>query len=213
MVAMDQLVGEIEDAAMQTSPDAVVAVVSDHVFSRTDYRVNLMVPFRDAGLIQVSTGSHGPAITSWDAMLWPDGGSIAVVLRDPSNEAIKQKVVDLLEKLQADPQYGINRILAQPELTKLGGFPTASFLVELKLDYQSGYSLTGPLLEKVPSTGMHGYLPDNPDLRSSFFIEGEGIARGRDLGVIDMRQITPTLARLLEISMPTAKQKPVDVRK
>ncbi len=213
MVAMDKLVGEIEDAAKQISPDAVVAVVSDHGFSRTDYRVNLMLPFLDAGLIRVSPGSHGPSIPSWDAMLWPDGGSIAVVLRDPNDAAIKQKVAALLKKLQADPQYGINRVLAQPELTKKGGFPTAAFLIELKLNYQAGSSLTGPLVEKVPSTGMHGYLPDNPDLRSSFFIEGEGIARGRDLGMIDMRQIAPTLAGLLEISMPTATQKPIDVRK
>jgi predicted AlkP superfamily pyrophosphatase or phosphodiesterase len=213
MVAMDMLVGEIEDAAKQASPDAVVAVVSDHGFSRTDYRVNLMLPFIDAGLIRVSTGSHGSSITSWDAMLWPDGGSIAVVLRYPNNAAIKQKVADLLKKLQDDPQYGTNRVLAQPELTQLGGFPTAAFLIELKLDYQAGSSLTGPLVENVPATGMHGYLPDNPELRSSFFVEGEGIARGRDLGVIDMRQIAPTLAGLLEISLPTATQKPVDVRK
>ena len=32
-------------------------------------------------------------------------------------------------------------------------------------------------------------------MRASFFLRGKGIAAGRDLGVIDMRQIAPTLAR------------------
>jgi hypothetical protein len=38
-------------------------------------------------------------------------------------------------------------------------------------------------------------------MRAAFFIVGAGIARGRDLGVIDMRQIAPTLAQLLGVSL------------
>jgi hypothetical protein len=34
---------------------------------------------------------------------------------------------------------------------------------------------------------------------------GGKITAGRDLGVIDMRQIAPTLAMILGISFPTAK--------
>jgi hypothetical protein len=42
-------------------------------------------------------------------------------------------------------------------------------------------------------------------MRASFFIMGKGIAEGRDLGVIDMRQIAPTLASVLGVNLPSAK--------
>lgn len=35
---------------------------------------------------------------------------------------------------------------------------------------------------------------------------GEGVARGRDLGVIDMRQIAPTVAEILDVSLPAAQE-------
>jgi hypothetical protein len=43
-------------------------------------------------------------------------------------------------------------------------------------------------------------------MRSSLFILGEGVAQGRNLGTIDMRQIAPTVANILGVKLPTAKQ-------
>ena len=40
---------------------------------------------------------------------------------------------------------------------------------------------------------------------SSFFIIGPGIQAGRNLGRIDMRDIAPTLAKLLGVSLPQAE--------
>ena len=47
-------------------------------------------------------------------------------------------------------------------------------------------------------------------MRSAFFIKRCGIAKGRDLGMMDMRQIAPTLARFLNVQLPDAKQPPVN---
>jgi hypothetical protein len=44
-------------------------------------------------------------------------------------------------------------------------------------------------------------------------IRGSDIAQGKDLGVVDMRQIAPTLAILLNIKLPTARQAPLLVQK
>ncbi len=90
---------------------------------------------------------------------------------------------------------------------KRGGFPEASFLVDFKDGYDPGGAFAGAVVEDAPSTGMHGYLPSRPAMRSAFLIQGEDIAQGRDLGVIDMRQIAPTLAGLLKIDLPTANPK------
>jgi hypothetical protein len=48
-------------------------------------------------------------------------------------------------------------------------------------------------------------------MRASFFMAGFRIARHRDLGVIDMRQIAPTVAKLLGVRLPTAALEPLPV--
>jgi hypothetical protein len=65
--------------------------------------------------------------------------------------------------------------------------------------------LRGDLLTPATSLGTHGYLPERPEMHASFFVQGEGIAAARNLGVIDMTQIAPTLAALLGVELPSAK--------
>jgi predicted AlkP superfamily pyrophosphatase or phosphodiesterase len=207
--ALDKMVGEIRSAALKNDPAAVVVIVSDHGFVRTDYRVNLVLPFIREGLIRLKTGKGEPAVASWDAALWPAGGCAAVVLRNPADKATYAEVQALLEKMKADPAFGIARVLEQQEIAKIGAFPQAAFLIEMKLDYQPSYDLIGDAVVSIPSTGMHGYLPDNPEMHASFFVAGKGIAAGRDLGTIDMRQIAPSLAGLLGVPFPSAKEQPL----
>jgi predicted AlkP superfamily pyrophosphatase or phosphodiesterase len=209
--ALDTMVGEIETATWEADPEAIVAVVSDHGFARTDYKVNLGIPFVSAGLIRLKAGKGGATIDSWDASIWSAGGCAAVVLRNPSDVATYAKVKALLEKMKADPQYAIARVLEQPAIRQIGALPEAAFLIEMKADYQQGLDLSGDLVVPIPSTGMHGYLPDNLEMRAAFFAQGKGIAAGRDLGTIDMRRIAPTLAGLIGATLPTAKEKPLDV--
>jgi hypothetical protein len=65
--------------------------------------------------------------------------------------------------------------------------------------------LTGPLVTKVKPGGTHGELPDWVELRSTFVLVGPGVPAGKDLGVIDMRDIAPTLAKEAGLSLPSAE--------
>jgi predicted AlkP superfamily pyrophosphatase or phosphodiesterase len=212
--AIDGMVGEIESTALKNDANAVVAIVSDHGFSATDRRINVMAPFIEAGLVTLGeppkTGGQ-PPINSWDAIPWTASGSFFVMLRNREDAAVQAKTRDLLRRMQDDPRYGIGRVIAQPEVTKMGGDPSAAFLVEMKLNKQPAVWLNGLAAEEIPSSGTHGYLPDNPELRASFFVAGKGIAAGKNLDVVDMRQICPTLAELLGVPMPSAKQKPLNL--
>jgi hypothetical protein len=76
-------------------------------------------------------------------------------------------------------------------------------------DYEPGYKLSGEVVVPVPSTGTHGYLPDRTEMRASFFVKGKGIAAARDLGIIDMRRIAPTVAALLGVAFPSAPEPPL----
>jgi predicted AlkP superfamily pyrophosphatase or phosphodiesterase len=208
LVELDQQVGLVEKAAIAAYPDAVIAVVSDHGFVRTDYRVNLMIPFVSAGLIK--PGSHA---SDWKVSIFPGGGTAAIVLHDPHDEATQEAVRKLLHELAGNPTNGIAAVLEKPEIEKLGGFPNAAFVVDLQTGYQLGYASQGELITPAPSTGAHGYLPSHPEMRAALFLRGKGIAAGRNLGVIDMRQIAPTLAAILGVTLNDAKQLPLDVRR
>jgi predicted AlkP superfamily pyrophosphatase or phosphodiesterase len=200
---LDSVVGSLRAAAEKAAPGrATICVVSDHGFAPIEHDVNLYAAFLDAGLFSVGKDNK---VTAWQAMLWPAGGSAAVVLADPKDESLRFKVKALLDKLAADPANGIERIWTRDEIQKGRGFPNAEYLVSLKTGYETAYSLALPLITKPGNLGMHGYVPERSEMRSSFFIVGPQIAKGRSLGEIDMRQIAPTLAGILHVRLAAAE--------
>ncbi len=190
---LDAVVGKVREAAERVrSRQAIVAVVSDHGFTQYDQQTNLFTAFHEANLF--TTNEKG-AITDWLAMPWETGGSAAIVLKNPEDQSVVKQVHDLLTKLAGDPAYGIDRVLDAEELHRRGGYPNASFFVSLKPGWRTGAALTGPAVMKVKPGGTHGELPDVPDLRATFFVVGPRVPAGKDLGLIDMRDIAPTLAK------------------
>jgi predicted AlkP superfamily pyrophosphatase or phosphodiesterase len=202
---LDAVIGKVREEAEQLAPGrAYVAVVSDHGFASYDQQLNLFAAFREAKLF--SADEKG-TVTDWRAIPWVTGGSAAIVLKDPKDEATLGEVRALLSKLTGDPANGIDRVLEAKELHQRGGYPNASFFVSLKPGWRTASSMTGPVLSKVKPGGTHGELPDVPDLRSSFFLVGPGVPAGKDLGLIDMRDIAPTLAKEAGYSLPSADGK------
>ena len=201
---IDAIVGKLVTAQMLAHPDSVIAIVSDHGFSKVDTEINLYRAFIDAGLITLDSGGK---IKSWEASPWNSGGSSAVVLARPDDEALKAKVADVLANLKADPRNRIAHIAEEKEIRMLGGNPGASFYVGFEPNAYSG-SFKGrdvPLVGPSGSKGTHGYFSTNPLMRSSFMMMGKGIAKGRNLGEIDMRVIAPTLARIMGVKLPDAE--------
>ena len=207
---LDAVVGSLRASAEKAAPGrATVCVVSDHGFAAIEHDVNLYAAFREAGLFSVDKGNK---VTDWKAMLWPAGGSAAVVLADPKDEQVRARVKALLDKLASEPANGIDRIWSQEEVRQGGGFPNAAFLISLKIGYEMAYSLSMPLITPPGNLGMHGYVPERAEMRSSFFIVGPHIPTGKSLGEIDMRQIAPTLADVLHIKLAGAEMAPLSLQ-
>jgi hypothetical protein len=208
---VDGMVDQLVAQELANYPNAVIAIVSDHGFAAVDHLVNLGVPFVAAGLIQ----TDGSKVIAWKAQPWSAGGMSAILLHDPTDTATRDKVGALLEKLAADPANGIEAVLDHDQTVALGGFPTAAFVVTFKVGYVPGPALAGPVVTPTPPQlkGMHGYNPaTTPAMHASFFLIGQGIAAGRDLGLVDMRRIAPTLAKLLGVALPSANQPPLPVQ-
>ena len=212
---IDKMVERLASAALQNDPSTVIVIVSDHGFVTVTHKVNLFVPFLQAGLIQtkVDPETKSSTIDSWKAEPWLAGGMAAIMMHDPNDHATEQQVRELLAKLAADPNNGIEAVLDRDAIKTTGGFPDAAFLVVLKSGYQTGAATSGNLVTPISgSKGSHGFSPDFPEMRASFFMSGVGIAHHRDLGVIDMRQIAPTVAKILNLNMPSAKAEPLPIQ-
>ena len=123
-----------------------------------------------------------------------------------SEEALRLKLRAVLQRLADDPASGIARIVEGDELKALGGFPAAAFVVGLKPGFKTGSAATGDIVRPADAPGgTHGYLPGPRDMESSFFIVGDGVPAGRSLGRIDMRDVAPTLAARMGVTLPRAQ--------
>jgi predicted AlkP superfamily pyrophosphatase or phosphodiesterase len=189
---LDGRVGELEDAVRANFPNYIVCVLSDHGFARTDHTLSLMIPFIEAGFVTVKDGK----VTDWKAFPRVDGGSAAIIVKDPRDRAA---VGNLLRKLAEDPANGIQQVLEPAEIAKLGGAPNAAFWVDMKPNFAVTNVQTGAMAKDRKVGGTHGFSPLHDDLLASFFIAGPGIHHS-DLGIIDMRAVAPTLASVLGLN-------------
>ena len=212
------MVQRLAQQEFANDPSAVVIVVSDHGFMSITHYVNLAYAFLKAGFIDATVGAavgpgNVPKVSSWKAEPWSGAGGMApIMLHDPNDTATAQQVRAFLDKLAADPDSGVAQVLDRDAIRERGAFPDAAFLVVFKPGYYFGTDTSGSLVTPVPgSRGSHGFSPEYPEMRASFFAVGAGIARHRDLGLVEMRQIAPTVAGILHVAMPTAKATPLNV--
>lgn len=200
---LDGAVGKLIADARKALPDLVVAIVSDHGFAPMAHEVNLIAPFVTAGLITLD----GATVKDWQAEPWGNT-SVAVLLKDPNDTALKSKVGALLNSLAARPELGIAHVAEASEIARMGGTPKASFWIDMKIGYGMGTNPLAPELSTPTVKGSHGWFPTHPEMRASFILNGPGIAH-QDLGEIDMRDIAPTLAKVMQVPLPSADGHPL----
>jgi predicted AlkP superfamily pyrophosphatase or phosphodiesterase len=91
----------------------------------------------------------------------------------------------------------------------MGGTPMASFWVDFNPGYLMGADPAAPPVGPASVKGTHGYFPTHPEMRATFILAGPGIGKHGSLGEIDMRDIAPTLAKVMKVQLPDADGKPL----
>jgi predicted AlkP superfamily pyrophosphatase or phosphodiesterase len=195
---VDRLLGDLQRAALDAGGGrATICVVSDHGFAATQAELHLNAALREAGLMTLNARG---GVQTWRAFAWNSGGSAVIMLNDPNDSEARSKVRQVLAGIASDPHGGILRVVDGPGAFE--GLPQAAFIVGLKEGFRVGGGLDGPVSTTGKPAGTHGFLPDAAAMNASFFVSGPGIAAGRNLGEIDMRDIGPTVASLLELTLP-----------
>lgn len=187
MAFADDRVKEILEAlrAAGTLDRATVLVVSDHGSKtvRRQIRPNVIVRAQ-------SLAAH----------VIPEGGTAMVYLADRGQ---RERVKAAFSGVE-----GVARVIDAPEFAALGLPRNMDHAPDLVLAARNGYAFGGategqPVVD-VPESGSHGYLNDDPEMKSMFIAWGKGIRAGASLGEIDSIDIAPTIAALLGLKMENA---------
>jgi predicted AlkP superfamily pyrophosphatase or phosphodiesterase len=200
--SIDGYVGELVSAYGKDPP--TLALVSDHGFASVTKEVRLNVALREKHLLSVA----GTKLSSYKMITWKAGATAAMVPLDPKDSASAKMTTELFTKLAKDPANGIARVYTNDETASAFAAKNAVCILVARPGYLFSESFEPPLVVKSSSRGGHGYAPELPEMGASLFFWGDGI-RKADLGEVDMIDVAPTIASLLDLQLPEAEGKPL----
>ncbi|MEO6966293.1 MAG: alkaline phosphatase family protein [Acidobacteriaceae bacterium] len=168
-----------------------------------------------------SAATHGPIVV----VITLDGFP-ARALNDPR---LPMSTLRMLEAngAHADAMQPINPTVTWPNHTALitGVNASVSHVMvptlastdqapDLYMFAKSGYAFAGgtkgPIMQDLTQPrGAHGYANDEDEMQALFIASGAHIRPGVDLGSITNLRVAPTIAKVLGVSLPAAKQKPL----
>jgi predicted AlkP superfamily pyrophosphatase or phosphodiesterase len=203
---VDAQIGKLVEATRKAgiAEQTTFIITGDHGFAAVHARVNPNALLKEKGFITVNNDK----VQNWQAMAHSEGGSVAVLLKDPKDKSLAARVRALFQ--EASKNATLFRIIERKELNALGALPTAVFALEAADGYYFGETWDGEFVTtNVGAKGTHGYHPNNRAMDTGFIISGRGAARGKVLERIRQWDVAPTAAKLLGVSLPQSEGKAV----
>lgn len=202
---IDGLVGKIMIAIEQAklTNETTFLVISDHGASKVEreFRPNVLLAKKEF----LTTDSQGD-VKSWKAIAQSFGGSAAIFLKNPQDEALAGEVEKLFTELQEKSDDNpLWRITVRRDASRLGADHRPAFYLDAAPSFQISARATGSTISKTEDRAANGYLPSRAEMRASLIISGKGIKTGRRIEYARMIDIAPTIARLLGLEMKTAR--------
>jgi predicted AlkP superfamily pyrophosphatase or phosphodiesterase len=182
-------------------------IASDHGFTTTTHTLSPNAALLEQGLLQ----RQGDKVTG---KVWvkAEGGAAELFIRDPARRA------ELVPKLKAyfAAMPGVAHVYTNEEARAIGIPSDADtdqapqLYLTAAPDYAFGDDANGPLMKTTPPRGQHGFINTMPDVQALFVASGAAIKPGVSLGAISNLQVAPTIAKILGVQLPDAKQAPLN---
>lgn len=202
----DRLLGDLVRAVDESGlrPKTTFIITTDHGFKKVANFSYPNVVLKKAGLVRTA----GPTVTQCDAYAMTQGGIAFVYVLNPARKA---ELVPRLKELFAAAE-GVERVVDASEAHTLD-MPTPAEnqgMGELILYPKSGYAfMTNPAGDAASGPavnygGSHGFFNGDRELDGIFIASGAGIKTGARLDRVRNIDVAPTIARLLDVLLPTA---------
>jgi len=203
----DLLLVQLTDLESEQRETTALGVYSRQALENDDDLVGQILAAVPAGAVVALVSGHG--VENENYIVRPRvllKGPVEV--RDGLIGTPDRAVADRLRKLMNDGHaHGLAREVPMAEVRSrapsisnwVAAFDTPPNSVASAQD-------RGPALGPGTHLGVSGFWPTRPGYRSVFVISGEGVP-ARRIGEIDLLQIAPTLADVIGVALPQAKQK------
>jgi predicted AlkP superfamily pyrophosphatase or phosphodiesterase len=188
----DRQIGRIRDAILNDEATTLV-VLSDHGFVPVEKEAAPLVVLAEQGLF--ARGANGSlALRRLGAV--HAGGSFAVYwLEEPSADD-QRRLDKAVERLGATG--AVLEVVNRQKLATLEADPDAELMLEAAPGFYFSDRMEGPVVrDSMKDRGTHGHLPTRAGLEAMFIAVGREIAAGKNLGHVSLKQIAPTLTRLM----------------
>jgi len=189
-------------------------ILADHGFETSTNIIHPNVLLRKHGLLDTNRVTGTPSVFKARAQIVSEGGTALVYLLNPdTKQEDRAKVLQLFRETE-----GIAQIIEPEGFAALGlPLPEKNLqMADLILVPKPGHAFSNqafgeehitPVTLTSGGLGNHGYLSSNTNMNAVFVAVGRGIKRGVKLGIIDNRDVAPTMAHLLGEKLPGADGK------
>ena len=180
-------------------------VLGDHGQQNITRNLNVNVLLRDAGFIRCDEEGK---LVDYDAYCHSVSLSAWIVLKDPSDDKMREKVYTFLRSLRDDPAYNIGYLYTKQEADELFGLVgPLDFVIEGKEPMNFSSTLQGKDAFEMYlrpgqyfSVASHGHLPWR-DETTTFIAAGPNVAKGVAIERSQMINEAPTMAAMLGLQM------------
>jgi predicted AlkP superfamily pyrophosphatase or phosphodiesterase len=196
----DSGVAIIQQAIRQSNmaSNTVLIVTGDHGFKNVTTVVSPNVWLKENNIITDSA--------NWKAIFNSVGGATFLYLKDKSDKETLNKVLSILQN-QPDSIKKYYRIITRDQMDAIGGNPEVAFCISGENGSAFSNASHGNAV-KPGKGGTHGFFPDTREIQTGFIACGPGLQTGgKTIHEMNLRDIAPLVASLLNISFPTAEGK------
>lgn len=186
-----------------------IAIVSDHGHLDLVQHTSLNAVFADRGFLHIADDG---SVADYDVFCLGAGLSGQLFLGPQTTPDRRREVEELLDEIEADPQYRIRRIWTSDETREAFGLDGPfEWVVESDPGVSVGSSWTRrPVMRDGEpdfdsGRGSHGHLPAYGG-QPLFIATGPAFEAGLDLGRRSMLAEAPTFAAVLGLSLPDATE-------
>ena len=168
--------------------DALFVIVSDHGQADVNCPICLTEALEQAGFA--------------NALRVQSNGMSAYLYEGDGDDEAKAKIFQYLENYAE--ALGIQRVYARKELTDRGCFEGDGGVIVAAVEAAPGVVFSDALPQAKMEKATHGFGPGHPAENCLLAIHGRGIPEGLSLPPMPMRDVAPTLAELMGVSLSGA---------
>lgn len=192
--------------------DTNFIICSDHGHLTVKKELNLNVLFCNNGLITLDECEN---VKDYEAWCHSASLSAQIMLKDNTNESVRKKVVDILDSVKNQPEYGVREIYTKAQAEKMfklsGPF---EYVLEGEDGTVFGHAYTGRVLKGVSDsdytyvTAAHGHQPEIGP-QPVFLASGPDFKYNAVLHKCSILDELPTYLNILNLRMEDLEGQPL----